>query len=150
MKSFNKFFNFFMAFLLVFNLSFSSVFADDTPKQKNSANDIEIEVKDTETLTTGETKLQIEILGISDSDSNQVSFWQKVLSEYREIIAMVSGIAALTFIVFFIISFLKLGKAASNPQERQAAISGIIMTGIASAFCGGVSIFIGFFYNLLA
>ena len=74
----------------------------------------------------------------------------KILAEYRNVIVGVSGVATLTFVVLFIINFIKLGKSSSNPQERSHCINSIIVTGIATAGCGGVLLFVGFFYNLLA
>lgn len=72
----------------------------------------------------------------------------RILAEYRNIIIGVSGIAALTFIVLFIMNFLKLGQTTGNPQERQSAIMALILTGVGAAGSGGVLLFVTFFYNL--
>lgn len=87
------------------------------------------------------------IIGIDDAgESNGGS---RILAEYRNVIVGVSGVATLTFVILFIVNFMKLGKSAGNPQERSNSIMGIIITGIAAAGCGGVMLFVSFFYNLL-
>lgn len=92
------------------------------------------------------------IPGITDSkkpDTDQSNAWNTLFIEYRGIIIGCTGIGALTFLVFFIINFLKLGASAGNSQMRSQALMGLIWTGIACAGCGGIAIFVGFFYNLL-
>ena len=78
----------------------------------------------------------------------QKGFWEKILGEYRELITIISSIATLTFVLIFIISFVKLGNTAGNPQGHTAAMTGIIISGIATAGCGGVALITGVFYNL--
>lgn len=93
---------------------------------------------------------QLDLGGLDDDkDSSQDSVWTKLFTEYRGIIVGLSGVAAITMIVFFIINFMKLGAASGNPQARTQAIMGLIWTGLAAAGCGGVSIFVGFFYNMM-
>lgn len=134
----------FMAILL----SFSTIFAPAI--YANTAHDVQVAVSEDGKTTNGAVdKVKIEIAGITDRDGGQQNFWSVVLSKYRGIIVMISGVAALTFVLFFIINFIKLGKASSNPQERSNCITAIVMTGIAAAGCGGVALFVGVFYNML-
>lgn len=93
--------------------------------------------------------LYVETTGVTDQKDGGVGAWQRVLAQYRGVISGLAGIAAITMIVFFIINFMKLGAAAGNPQARSQALMGIIWTGLAAAGCGGVAIFVGFFYNVL-
>lgn len=88
--------------------------------------------------------LSISLGGLEDSENGG----NRILAEYRNAIIGVSGVATLTFIVLFIINFLKLGKSGDNPQERTNSIMAIIFTGIGAAGAGGVLLFITFFYNL--
>ena len=53
------------------------------------------------------------------------------------------GVATLTFVVLFIINFVKLGAAADNPNQRSEALKGLLHTGIALALLGGVTIIVG-------
>lgn len=92
----------------------------------------------------GDTVLSVNLGGLESSESGGA----RILAEYRNAIIGVSGVATLTFIVLFIINFLKLGKSGDNPQERTNSIMAIIFTGIGAAGAGGVLLFITFFYNL--
>lgn len=98
--------------------------------------------------TDGKFKVQID--GITDvANSAQSSIWDKIFTQYRGVIVGLSGIGAITMIVFFIMNFMKLGASAGNPQARTQALVGIIWTGLAAAGLGGVTLFVGFFYNVL-
>ena len=72
------------------------------------------------------------------------------LKQYKGVIIGVSGIATLTFVVLFIISFMKLGASAGNPQQRHEALMALLWTGLASAGCASVAIFVGMSYGLLS
>lgn len=110
----------------------------------NTVNDI-----DAETLVDENGKLSVNIKGITDVKDNGQSVWQKIFTQYRGVIVGLSGIGAITMIVFFIINFMKLGASSGNPQQRTQALVGIIWCGLAAAGLGGVTIFVGFFYNML-
>lgn len=77
----------------------------------------------------------------------QDSAWNNFFKKYNSIIAGISGLAAITFVAFFIFYFLKLGASAGNPQARGQALLGLLWTGIAAAGLGAVSIIVAFFYN---
>lgn len=93
-----------------------------------------------------DTDGKLQIGGIGTGDSNQ---WNNLFAKYRTVIVGVSGIGAITMIVFFIINFMKLGASAGNPQARSQALTGVLWTGLAAAGLGAVSIIAGFFYNAL-
>lgn len=76
-------------------------------------------------------------------------FWNKIYSEYKGIILGISGIALLTFVMMFIVSFMRLAKSAGNPQERKQAQMALLWTGIGAALSGSVFMWVGFAYNLL-
>lgn len=88
----------------------------------------------------------LNVMGIGTGDSNQ---WNNLFSKYRTVVVGVSGVGAITMIVFFIINFMKLGSSAGNPQARSQALTGVLWTGLAAAGLGAVSIIAGFFYNAL-
>lgn len=75
--------------------------------------------------------------------------WTKLISKYRYFIAGVSGVGAVSMILFFIINFLKLGASSSNPSERSRAIMGLVVTGLAAAGLGAVTFIVGIFFNAL-
>jgi len=100
-------------------------------------NDISVEMKDG----------KIELTGFGSGD--QSSAWSNIFVKYKTFIAGISGVAAITMLVFFIINFMKLGASSGNPQARQQALMGVLWTGLAAAGLGAVSIFFGFFYSIL-
>lgn len=40
-----------------------------------------------------------------------------------------------------------MGATAGNPMERQKCITGLIITGIATALLGSTALFVGLFYS---
>ena len=88
----------------------------------------------------------LNVMGIGTGDSNQ---WNNLFGKYRTVVVGISGVGAITMIVFFIINFMKLGSSAGNPQARSQALTGVLWTGLAAAGLGAVSIIAGFFYNAL-
>ena len=88
----------------------------------------------------------LDVMGIGTGDSNQ---WNNLFGKYRTVVVGISGVGAITMIVFFIINFMKLGSSAGNPQARSQALTGVLWTGLAAAGLGAVSIIAGFFYNAL-
>lgn len=82
-------------------------------------------------------------------NTNKDVFFNKVFNEYRGIVMFISGIGTISMILFFILNFINLGKSQGNPQERQKAISGLIISGIASAGLGSVTMIVAIFFNAL-
>ncbi|ADO59552.1 hypothetical protein [Paenibacillus polymyxa] len=108
----------------------------------------------------GESKSSIPGVTISEDGSVTVKgdgFGEKgtssgfagIIEKYRGFIAGISGVAALTMIVIFIINFLKLGASVGNPQARSQALTGVLWSGIAAAGLGAVSLIVGLFYNAI-
>lgn len=77
------------------------------------------------------------------------SAWTKLISKYRFFIAGISGVGAVSMILFFIMNFMKLGASSSNPQERSRAIMGLVFSGLAAAGLGAVTFIVGIFFNAL-
>lgn len=73
----------------------------------------------------------------------------EILVQYRSLITFLAGIALISMIGFFIINLIALGNSKGNPQERQKAITGLIVSGIATAGLGSVTLFTALFYNML-
>ena len=90
---------------------------------------------------------KINIKPIEPKSANE--FFNSSLSEYREIIVFLSGIGTICMILFFILNFIKLGSSQGNPQVRQKAVVGLIVSGIATACLGSVTLIVGMFYSML-
>lgn len=102
----------------------------------------------------GDVKLEIDSNGKLEfkggdinAGGNSGSAWTKFIEKYRNFIVGISGIGAVSMIMFFIFQFMKLGASAGNPQARSQALTGLIWSGIAAAGLGAVTIIVGFFYS---
>lgn len=93
---------------------------------------------------------QSNLTGLDDfNEGNKEDALNKVLTEYRTIVTFISAIGTISMIMFFIFNFIQLGKSQGNPQERQKAITGLIMSGLASAGLGSVTLITSLFYKML-
>lgn len=92
-------------------------------------------------------KLSVSGGGMAHKDSDDA--WNNLIKKYRGFIVGVSGIGAVSMILFFISCFMKLGATASNPQERAKVIQGLVWSALAAAGLGAVTIIVGFFYSAL-
>lgn len=118
-------------------------YADETTTE--AGEDSAGSISDINVSMDGDGNLTID--GISDSDGQ--STWNRIFSEYKEVIVGISGIATLTFFVFFIVNLLKLGGSGDNPNARRSAILGLIFTFIGCAGCGSVTLFVALSWNAL-
>lgn len=71
------------------------------------------------------------------------------ITKYRVIIAGVSGVGAVSMILFFILGFIRLGATSSNPDARSKTIMGLVASGVAAAGLGVVAFITGIFLNAL-
>ena len=133
--------------ILVFLLIFTCIFSV-TCFANNTVNPLE-NLGGTNGFNISSNNMHIAGLTDSNSSGGQVEAWNIIFKEYRGVILGVSGVAALTFLALFVINFMKLGATAGNPQMRSQCLASIIGCGIGCACCGGVTLFVGFFSNLL-
>ena len=82
-------------------------------------------------------------------DSKKGKVFNKVLTEYKGIVTFITGIALVSMIMFFVLNLINLGNSKGNPQERQKAITGLIVSGVATAGLGAVNIIVALFYNMI-
>ena len=127
-------------FMLTGVLSNDMAFASGaTTSTKPSMSDIEFDAS-TGTLDVGN-------FGKDEAEKGQV--FNKVLSEYKGIVTFITGIALVSMIMFFVLNLINLGNSKGNPQERQKAITGLIVSGVATAGLGAVNIIVALFYNMI-
>lgn len=86
------------------------------------------------------------LTGIQRKDTDKG--FNDIFTKYRTVIAGVSGLVAISMLLFFIVQAFRLGSSAHNASERQKAIQGLIWIGIATAISGSVSLFAGLFYGM--
>lgn len=85
--------------------------------------------------------------GLENGDKGKAL--NKILYEYRGVVTFISGIGMISMIMFFIFNLINLGNSKGNPQERQKAVTGLIVSGIATAGLGSVTLITSLFYNLM-
>lgn len=71
-----------------------------------------------------------------DNKGSSAKAWNDFIVKYRNFIVGISGVGAVSMILFFIMNFLKLGATAGNPNERQKVIMGLVWSGVAAAGLG--------------
>lgn len=96
---------------------------------------------------------------ITITPGNQVSLsgtdWQVglagVISKYKGVAQGILAICTVTALIFLIISIAKLSASSvdSMPMARRKASVGILVSGIALALFGGLSVVVGFFWSFL-
>lgn len=72
-----------------------------------------------------------------------------LISKYKTIATAISGVLTITMLIFLLIQISKLGAAGDNDTARKKATMGILTTGIATALFGGITVVVGFFWNIL-
>ena len=136
----------FMALAIIFTMLFlpaTEVFASGNPVTKESGNPVS---NRNIPIVGFDPDGNIELTGMPTGNGDA---WTTLFTEYRSVIAGISGIGALTMIVLFIFQFMKLASSAGNPSARSQALTGVLWTGIAAVGLGAVSLVTGFFYNFL-
>lgn len=121
--------------LFIFNLADSTIFTQNEYEVHANIPAIKIEGG------------KVNVDQIKPKSANE--FFTTSLTQYRKVIVFISGIGTLSMILFFILNFINLGKSQGNPQERQKAVTGLIITGIATAGLGSVTLITSLFYNML-
>lgn len=114
-----------------------------TPQTASANGDLsglDIKITDTGALT---------MKGGGMEQTTGATAWNSFLAKYKNFIVGISGVGAVTMILFFIMQLLKLGGTAGNPQERSKVLAGLVWSGVAAAGLGIVSVLVGFFYNAL-
>lgn len=72
-----------------------------------------------------------------------------VMPQVRAVAQVITTICTVICLAAFLISVTKLATSAGNPQARQRALTGILISGIALALFGGAWVVVSFFWNFL-
>jgi len=87
---------------------------------------------------------RVVVTGVNGDSANT---WNIVFAKYKLFIVGVTGLAALSCIFAFILTFIKMGALATNPQERGKFMSTLLFTGLGATGLGAVALIFGFFWN---
>ena len=73
------------------------------------------------------------------------------VDKYKQVAILVLAVCIITAIICLVYNITRLSAAgaSSNPHAKQMALMGILISCIALALFGGLSIVVGFFWNLL-
>lgn len=71
------------------------------------------------------------------------------IAKYRGLISGLCAVLTITMVGFFALNITKLGATGDNDMARQKAMKGILFSAIAAVLFGGMSAFIGLFWNVL-
>lgn len=87
-------------------------------------------------------------LGIGDHDATDPEEAYKNLTKnYKNVAVGITGVCAITSLLFFLFNITKLGGAGDNERERSLAIRGILFSGLALVLFGGSTVVVGLFWN---
>lgn len=75
--------------------------------------------------------------------------WKIIFDKYKGVINGIAGLALFTVVLAFIINLVKLANAGTNANARQAALQGLLWTGLATVGLGAISTIVGIFYYMM-
>lgn len=143
MKKFKKVIT---SFLLMFMMV--GVFTPDVAFASNNKPSGANKYNDVPEISMDGGKLNLDTIKVDEGEKGKV--FNKILTEYRGVVTFISGIGLVSMIMFFIFNLISLGNSKGNPQERQKAITGLIVSGIATAGLGSVTLITTLFYNMMS
>lgn len=145
----NKIKSVFISFLCMFMIfgmfaPNEALASNKAPTTESSTNSFDIPEVD----LTDDGKLDLGSVGLADGEKKGAVF-SRILTEYRGIVTFISAIALISMILFFIINLIALGNSKGNPQDRQKAITGLVVSGIATAGLGSVVTITQLFFHMV-
>ena len=70
-------------------------------------------------------------------------------SGFKTIGTAISGICAITALIYFVINLTKFSTSAGNDMQRARALKGLLFTGVSLALFGGITVIAGVFWNAI-
>lgn len=131
----------FYIWLMSFPVLLTSVFGFVFPAHA-AAIDIQIDGNGVK-IQPGDMPDMTQTTGVKDA------FEDHVMKQVREVAQVITAICTIICFVAFLISVTRLATSAGNPQARQRALSGILVSGIALTLFGGAWVVVSFFWNFL-
>lgn len=148
----------FITALLVFILIFMKItWLPDHPMQRRKAME-DIVTSGVSVILTGGIWVVISLFqSIFDRFWSSYAVYSKdwktvgnmFLYEYKGLVVGILGLAALTALLMLIKNFVGLSFSGDNPSARKQKMISILFCGIATAGLGALTIFTGFFWNML-
>lgn len=136
-KPTNKKFRIFVIFMILIQI-LGSVSLAAPPDKSTLNNKLNIHLSD-----DGLVKLT------DDGSASSDSAWIILIDRYKKFIIGFGALASVSMVAMFIKHFVSLGANAKNPQGRSEALKGLLVTGIATALLGSVSLITYLSYTIL-
>ena len=70
-------------------------------------------------------------------------------SGFKTIGTAISGICAITALIYFVINLTKFSTSAGNDMQRARALKGLLFSGVSLALFGGITVIAGVFWNAI-
>lgn len=139
----------FYKILFLFFISFFLICPDVYATDENPYKDLEdlgsihIEMDSNQNVSIKEIK------EIQTGGKEQIqNAWNFTFEKYRGIIAGITGICTITFVLIFLITFVKISGASSNPHQRAELSKALIWIGIGAAGFGAATLFLSIGFGL--
>lgn len=84
-----------------------------------------------------------------DKSDQSGKSWKVFIEKYKGFVVGIAGVGAVSMVLVFIFNFIKLGVVSDSPQERKEIVKGLMVSGIATALLGAVSLITYIFYYAL-
>lgn len=89
------------------------------------------------------------VIGGDNISQDQNAAWNLILEKFQVIVMGISGIGTICMVLFFIMNFIKLGAASTNPSDVAKIKTALLYSGLAAAGLGSVTFIVGLFYGIL-
>lgn len=83
------------------------------------------------------------------SEAPSLSEMTDVFKGFKALGTAISGICAITALIFFVISITRLSTSVGNDMQRSRALKGILFSGISLALFGGLTVVVSIFWNTI-
>ena len=74
--------------------------------------------------------------------------WNFTFTKYKTVITGVTGVCTITFVLIFLITFVKISSSTSNPHQRAELTKALIWIGIGGAGFGAATLFLSIGFGL--
>ena len=83
-----------------------------------------------------------------DAAQRTAASWNMIFNRYRGVIAGIAGVLTMTFVLIFLITFIKISSSSANPQKRAELSKSLIWVGLGAAGFGSITLIISLGFGL--
>ncbi len=128
------------ALLLMF---MPSVFASDDFNLGSDVSQVHVEMDKDGFVSLNE----VEAIRAKGTDATADSF-NYAYRRYQGVIVGIGGILTLTFVLIFLLTFIKISSSAANPQQRAELSKSLIWVGLGAGGFGATTLLLSFGFGL--